>query len=163
MCIAFNMLAIEARRANCNLPCVKNCYFSHAGYVSTGHLRSSLVSNVIMAVTASLTDQYLACATIAKVTKQSLRKIESRVRHANCWYVNTLIARFGVLPMVPSLKEKSLVVVACSVDIGGMIERYHRRHSSETVKLRPITKASQMCVQTKARQMCVENTTFRPH
>ena len=71
-----------------------------------------------------------------------------------CWNVNTLIARAGVSPNVPSLKEKSLVVVHRSVDSGGMIEihvRYHRRHSSEIVKPSPIRKTRQMCVQLKSR------------
>ena len=101
----------------------------------------------------------LARATIANVTKRLLLKIESRERLANCWYVNTLIARVGVSPRVPSLKKESLVVILRSVDHGDMIEihvRYHRRHSSEFVKPRPITKARQMCVQTKARQVCVQ-------
>ena len=149
----------EERRATCNLPCVINSYFPMQETFLTEHLRSSLVSYAITAVTASLTDQYLARATIAKVTKQSLRKIESRERHANCSYVNTLIARIGVSPIVPSLKEKSFLVVPRSVDTGGMNEihiRYHRRHSNEIVLPRPITKARQMCFQTKASQMCVE-------
>ena len=75
---------------------------------------------------------------------------------ANCWYVNTLIVRVGIPRRVPSLKEESLVVIPRSFDNGGMIEihvRYQRRHSSEIVKLRPITKARQTCIQTKARQM----------
>ena len=88
------MLAIEEQRATCNLPCVKNCYFPHAGDVSTEYLRSSSVSNVIKAVKA-VTVYYLARATIANFTKRLLRKIESRERLANCWYVNTLIARVG--------------------------------------------------------------------
>ena len=46
------MLAIDEQRATCNLPCVKNFYFPHAGDVSTKHLRSSSVSNVIKPVTA---------------------------------------------------------------------------------------------------------------
>ena len=52
LCSAFDMLAIDEQRATCNLPCVKNCYSPHAGDVSTEHLRSSSVSNVIKAVTA---------------------------------------------------------------------------------------------------------------
>ena len=52
LCSAFDMLAIDEQRATCNLPCVKNCYFPHTGDVSTEHLRSSSVSNVIKAVTA---------------------------------------------------------------------------------------------------------------
>ena len=46
------MLAIDEQRATCNMPCVKKCYFPHEGDVSTEHLRSSSVSNVIKAVTA---------------------------------------------------------------------------------------------------------------
>ena len=46
------MLAIEEQRATCNLPCVKKCYFPHAGDVLTEHLRSSSVSNVIKVVKA---------------------------------------------------------------------------------------------------------------
>ena len=41
------MPAIEEQRATCNLPSVKNCYFSHAGDISTEDLRSSSISNVI--------------------------------------------------------------------------------------------------------------------
>ena len=81
LCSAFDMLAIEEQRATCNLLCVKNCYFPHAGNVSTEHLRSSSVSNdmkAIKAVTAFLTVPYLARVTIANVTKRLLRKIESR-------------------------------------------------------------------------------------
>ena len=51
-CSAFDMLGIEEQCATCNLPCVKKCYFPHAGDVSTEHLRSSSVSNVIKAVKA---------------------------------------------------------------------------------------------------------------
>ena len=46
------MLAIDEQRATCNLPCVKNYSSPHVGDVSTDHLRSSSVSNVIKAVTA---------------------------------------------------------------------------------------------------------------
>ena len=77
LCSAFDMLAIEK-------------------HVSTEHLRSSSVSNVIKAVKAVkafLTFHYLARSTKANVTKRLLRKIESRERLANSWYVNTLIAR----------------------------------------------------------------------
>ena len=97
---------------------------------------------------------------IANITKRLLHKNESRERLANCWYVNTLIAHVGVLHRVPSLKEESLVVIPRSVDNGGMIEihlRYHRCHSSEFVKPRPITKPRQMCVQMKARQLYVQS------
>ena len=52
LCSAFDMLAIDEQRATCNMPCVKKCYFPHAGGVSTKHLQSSSVSNVIRAVTA---------------------------------------------------------------------------------------------------------------
>ena len=83
LCSAFDMLAIDEQRATCNMPCVKKCYFLHAGDVSTEHLRSSSVSNVTKAVTAFLTVHYLARATIANVTKRFLRKIESRERLAN--------------------------------------------------------------------------------
>ena len=58
------------------------------------------------------------------------------------------------LPRVPSLK-----VIPRSVDNGCMIEihvRYHRLHSSEIVKLRPITKARQIAEETKARQIAEE-------
>ena len=94
--------------ATCYMPCVRNCYFPHTGDVSTEHFRSSLVSNVIKAVTAFLTVYCLARGTIANATKRLLRKIESREMLANCWYVNTLIARFGVSPRVPSLGSSSL-------------------------------------------------------
>ena len=52
LCSAFDMLAIGEKRATCNMPCVKKCYFPHAGDVLTEHLRSSSVSNLIKAVTA---------------------------------------------------------------------------------------------------------------
>ena len=55
------MLANEEQRATCNLPCVKNCYFSHARDVSTEHLRSLSVLNVIKAVTAFLHSLFGAC------------------------------------------------------------------------------------------------------
>ena len=51
------------------------------------------------------------------------------------------------------------MVIPRSVDNGCMIEihvRYHRRHSSEIVKLRPITKARQNAEETKARQNAEE-------
>ena len=54
LCSAFDMIAIDEKRATCNMPCVKKCYFPHAGDVLTEHLRSSSVSNVIKAVTAFL-------------------------------------------------------------------------------------------------------------
>ena len=71
------MLAIEEQRATFKSPCVKNCYFPHAGDVSTEHLRSSSVLNVIKAVKAVtnfLTVHYLAGATIANV-----KAIEDRI------------------------------------------------------------------------------------
>ena len=66
--------------------------------------------DVIKAVTAFLTVHYLACATIANITKRFLCKIESHERLTNCWYVNTFVARVKVTPRLSSLKEKSLVV-----------------------------------------------------
>ena len=126
---------------------MKNYYFPHAGDVSTEHLRFSSVSNVIKAGNGFFSGLLFALATMASVTKRLLRKIESRERHANCCYVNTLIASIVVSPKVPSLKEKYLVVVPRSVDNGDMIEihiKYHRLHSSEIVKPRPITKARQI-------------------
>ena len=68
-------------------------------------------------------------------------------------------SRVVVWPKVPSLEEKSLVVVPRSVNKGGMIEihiKYHRLYSSGIVRPRPITKARQMCVQTKTRQLCAQ-------
>ena len=132
------MLAIEKQRATRNLPCVKNCYFPHAGDVSTEHFRSSSFSNVTKAVTAFLTVNYLARATRANVTKRLLRKIKSHKRHANCWNVNhDAHCPRWVSPRVPSLKEDSLAVIPLSVYNGCMIEihvRYRRHHSSEIVK-----------------------------
>ena len=52
LCSTFDMLAIQEQRPTCNLPCVKKCYFPHAGDVSTEHLRCSSGSNVIKAVKA---------------------------------------------------------------------------------------------------------------
>ena len=53
------------------------------------------------------------------------------------------------------------MVIPRSVDNGCMIKihvRYHRRHSSEIVKLRPITKARQNAEETTARQIAEETT-----
>ena len=69
LCSAFDVLAIEQQHASCNLHCMENCYFPHAGDSLTEHLQSSSVSNAIKAVTAFLTVHYLLCATIANVTK----------------------------------------------------------------------------------------------
>ena len=64
------------------LPCVKNCYFPHAGDVSTEYLRSSSVSLGFKCHKGRngffYRFHYLARATIANVTKRLLRKIESR-------------------------------------------------------------------------------------
>ena len=89
---------------------------------------------------------YLARATIANVTKRLLSKIESRERLANMpdMSIRSLHTRVGASPRVPSLKEKSAVVIPRSIDNDGMIEihvKYHRRRSSEFVKPRPIKKA----------------------
>ena len=47
------MLAIDEQRATCNMACVKNVIFPmQPGDVSTEHLRSSSVSNVIKALRA---------------------------------------------------------------------------------------------------------------
>ena len=71
------------------------------------------------------------------------------------------IRSLPVLGLAQSAKPqgKSLAVIPRSVDNGCMIEihvRYHRRHSSEIVKLRPITKARQVAEETKARQIAEE-------
>ena len=47
--VIVDMPDFEEQCATYNLPCVKNCYFPHAGDISAEHLRSSSVSNVIKA------------------------------------------------------------------------------------------------------------------
>ena len=83
------------------------------------------------------------CITIANVRKGLLRKMESRERLANCWYVNGLIVRVGSRVECERLKEESVVVTPCFVEDSGMIEMhvmFHLRHWCEIVKLRPIRK-----------------------
>ena len=118
-------------------------------------------------------DHYLAHATIANVTKRffgqqqqqlyyqkdlhtMLQDLQDRITRKTCKWLVCQYAhcpRWG-LAQTAKPQGKSLVVVPRSVDNGGMIEihiRNHRRHSSEIVKPRPITKARQMWVQTKSR------------
>ena len=83
-----------------------------------------------------------------RITRKTCELMVCRYAHCPRW----------VSPRVPSLKE-SLVVIPRSVDNGCMIEihvRYHQHHSSEIVKLRPITKARQIVEETKARQIAEE-------
>ena len=88
---------------------MKNCYFPHTGDISTEHLPSLLVANVIKAVkavTAFLAVHYLATATIPNVTKRLLCKIELPAREY-------LVA---------------VVVIPRSVDNSGTIEVHVRYH-----------------------------------
>ena len=107
LCSAFEMLAIEEQRATCNLPCVKNCHFPHAGDVSTEHLRSSSVSNVIKAVKAvtaffygSLigasydSKRHKAIVAQDQITRKTCKWMVCQYAHCPRW----------VSPRVPSLK-----------------------------------------------------------
>ena len=125
-------------------------------HVSTKHLRSSSVSNVIKAVTAFFfygpligacydSKRHKAIVAQDRITQKTCELMVCRYAHCPRW----------VSPRVPSLKESLLrYVIPRSVDNGCMIEihvRYHRRHSSEIIKLRPITKARQIAEETKSR------------
>ena len=102
------MLAIDEQRATCNLPCVKNCYFPHSGDVSTEHLWSSSVSNVIKAVTAFFycsligacydSKRHKAVVAQDQITRKTYELMVCQYAHRPCW----------VSPRVPSLKESLL-------------------------------------------------------
>ena len=80
-----------------------------------------------------------------RITQKTCELMVCRYAHCPRW----------VSPRVPSLKESLLrYVIPRSVDNGCMIELTD--HSSEIVKLRPITKARQIAEETKARQIAEE-------
>ena len=63
--------------------------------------------------------------------------------------------RPSVVPCAPPIFHFSWVFFSPPSTEGASVEE-RGRHSREIVKLRPIMKARQTCVQTKARQMCVQ-------
>ena len=120
LCSAFEMPAIEEQRATCNLPCVKNCHFPHAGDVSTEHLRSSSVSNVIQAVKAVTAFFYGLLIGASYDSKRHKAIVaQDRITRKTC---ELMVCQYAHCPRWVSPRVPSLKVIPRSVDNGCMIE-----------------------------------------